>query len=239
MAPMAGKPSSGTAPRKDQNAGPTEAPLARALRLVDGLQDSNASGDAEEQAFTECRQVLRDGNEDARRQLCAAVTTLAALPRDIVLALASDQPSVSLPFIARSCLLTEDDLVKMVWSGDPAKQVTIAARPALPAPVAGTLASIAGARVLMTLLANTTAKIDAEALQSCLDRFGDDAAIQQRLIERDRLPLAISEALLACAAPALQQALLARHAVSPAVSQEAQRRQGSSAPWWQIQIFSR
>ncbi len=239
MPPMAGKPANGPASRKDQNAGSKQSALASALGLLDGLRESQPSAEAENEAFTACRQVLRDGDEAARRQLGAAITGFTALPRDIALALASDQPSVSLPFIARSAVLNEDDLVKLVWSGDPAKQVTIAARPQLPAPVAAALTAVAGARVLTTLLANKSARIDADALQNCLDRFGDDETIQQGLIGRERLPLAVSEALLASAAPGLQQALLARHAVSPAVSQELQRRRGSTAPWWQIQIFSR
>lgn len=239
MPPMAGKPANGPTSRKDQNAGQKQTTLARALDLLGGLRESQPSAEAEKNAFAACRQVLRDGDEADRRQLGAAITAFTALPRDIILALASDQPSVSLPFIARSPLLNEDDLVKLVWSGDPTKQVTIAARPRLPAPVSGALATIAGARVLTTLLANKSAEIDADALQSCLDRFGDDETIQQGLIARARLPLAISEALLACTTPELQQALLARHAVSPAVAQEVQRRQGSAAPWWQIQIFSR
>lgn len=239
MPPMAGKPANGPASGKDQNAGPKQSALANALGLLDGLQESQSSAEAEKEAFTACRRVLRDGDEAARRQLGAAVTALTALPRDIVLALASDQPSVSLPFIARSPLLNDDDLAKLVWSGDPAKQVTIAARPQLPGPVAAALAAVAGVRVLTTLLANKSAKIEANALQNCFDRFGDEETIQQGLIERERLPLAVSEALLACSAPALQQVLLARHAFSPAVSQEAQRRRGSTAPWWQIQIFSR
>lgn len=213
-------------------------PLAGILADASALERDGVSPLDRRRTIAAMRQALRDQDESGRRRLCEAVKNLAELPQDIVLALANDQPSVSLPFIAATPLLSDDDLVKLVWSGDPVKQVTIAARPGLAAAVASALAEVAGPRVLLTLLANKSAEIPAPALQTCLARFPEDIGIHRNLIGRDRLPMAVSEALLKCATQSLQEILLSRHAVSPTATQEIQRRRGSMAPWWRSQIFS-
>ncbi|NIA68084.1 DUF2336 domain-containing protein [Pelagibius litoralis] len=214
-------------------------PLAEAINQAATLQGGTLSPDEQESVFAVFRRILRDADEAGRRRLCEAVRHLAVLPQDIVLSLANDQPSVSLPFIAETPMLRDADLVKLVWSGDAVKQVTIAARAGLGSSVTSALAEVAGPRVILTLLANGSADISEASLQSCLARFPDDDGLHQKLIGRDRLPLSVSEALLERTTPVLQQTLLSRHAVSPAVAQEVQRRRGSAAPWWRMQIFSR
>ncbi|WP_299395656.1 DUF2336 domain-containing protein [Pelagibius sp.] len=213
--------------------------LAEALRAATRLGDGALAPDALDHALAAFRGVLRQGDEAARRKLSEAVKTAADLPRDIVLALANDRPSVALPFIAHSPLLQEADLVKIVWSGDPVRQVTLAARPGLPAAVTSALAELAPQRVLLSLLANDSAEISGESLQSCLTRFPGDAEVQERMIGRSHLPPSVAEALLLDSAQPLQQSLLARHPVSPNAAREAQRRHGSGAPWWRRQLFSR
>lgn len=213
--------------------------LAEALRAARRLGDGALAPDALAQALDAFRGVLRQGDEAARRRLSEAVKTAADLPRDIVLALTNDQPSVALPFIAHSPLLQEADLVKIVWSGDPVRQVTLAARPGLTAAVTSALAELAPQRVLLTLLANDSAEISGDSLHSCLLRFPGDAEVQDRMIGRSHLPPSVAEALLLDSAKPLQQSLLGRHPVSPDAAREAQRRHGSSAPWWRRQLFSR
>ncbi len=220
-------------PRQDDET--LRSALSAAARLESGKADPREQAEAAKLL----RQVLRDGDEAQRRRLCEAVKGSAFLPNDIVLGLASDHHSVALPFLALSPLLTEADLVKLVWSGDAMKQATIAARPALPAAVANALAEVAGQRVIQTLLANARAEVTAEALLSCVQRFADDPTIQARLIERPQLPLAVADQLLEVAGPEVQQALLARHAISPEKAKEAQRQRGSWSRWWQASIFAR
>ncbi len=213
--------------------------LAEALRAAARLGDEALAPDALAQALAAFRRVLRKGDEAARRRLSEAVKSATGLPRDIVLALANDQPSVALPFIAHSPLLQEADLVKIVWSGDPARQVTLAARPGLTAAVTSALAELAPQRVLLSLLANDSAEISGESLQSCLIRFPGDTEVQERMIGRSHLPPPVAEALLLDSARPLQQLLLGRHPVSPDAAREAQRRHGSGASWWRRQLFSR
>ena len=164
--------------------------------------------------------------------------TAADLPRDIVLALSNDQPSVALPFIAHSPLLQEADLVKIVWSGDPVRQVTLAARPGLTAAVTSALAELAPHRVLLSLLANDRAEISEESLHSCLNRFSGDTQLQEKMIGRSQLPSSVAESVLLNSPPRLQQAILGRHPVSLRVAEEARRRQ-NAVPWWRQQLLSR
>ena len=213
--------------------------LAGALRSAVRLGGDSLADDVRAHALDAARRVLREGDESGRRRLCDAVRTATDLPQDIVLALANDQPSVALPFIAHSPLLGEADLVKIVWSGDPARQVTLAARPGLTAAVTSALVELAPQRVLLSLLANDSAAISEESLHSCLARFPEDNGIQQGMIDRSHLPPSVAEALLLHCMQPLQEALLARHRVSPASAQEARRRQGSGASWWRRQLFSR
>ena len=226
-------------PAPQQAAGRADSALLRAaldqaLRLRDEEptpRDAAAAADL-------IRQALRHSDEAGRRRLCDAVKSLTVLPHDIVLTLASDQHSVALPFIAHSPLLTDEDLVKLVWSGDASQRVTIAARPGLPAAVGSALIELAGARVVRSLLGNRSAEIDEASLQCCLSRFADDETVHEKLVERDRLPQSVSDALLGLLGPRLRQALLARHPVSPAAAQNARRQEGSQAPWWRAQVFS-
>ncbi|HIP79640.1 MAG TPA: DUF2336 domain-containing protein [Kiloniellaceae bacterium] len=212
--------------------------LVEALRAATRLGDGALAPDDLAQALAAFRHVLRQADEAGRRRLCEAVKTAADLPRDIVLALANDQPSVALPFIAHSPLLQEADLIKIVWSGDPVRQVTLAARPGLTAAVTSALAELAPQRVLLSLLANDSAEISGDSLHSCLIRFPGDAEIQERMIGRRNLPPSVAEALLLHSSRPLQQSLLARHPVSPDAAREAQRRHGSGAPWWRRQLIS-
>ena len=212
--------------------------LQAALHQVLRLRDEEPKPRNAAAAAGLLRQALRNSDEAGRRRLCDAVKSLTVLPHDIVLALASDQPSVALPFIAHSPLLTDEDLVKLVWSGDASQRVTIAARPGLPAAVGSALMELAGARVVLSLLGNRSAEIDEASLQRCLSRFADDETVHEKLVERDRLPQSVSDALLGLLGPRLRQALLARHPVSPAAAQDARRQEGSQTAWWHAQIFS-
>jgi uncharacterized protein (DUF2336 family) len=82
------------------------------------------------------RLAIYDGEPLVRRVVAETVKFARDLPRDIVRALAADVPEVSVPFIAVSPLLGEEDLLSIAKIGAAAQRAAIACRPRLSSRVA-------------------------------------------------------------------------------------------------------
>jgi uncharacterized protein (DUF2336 family) len=141
--------------------------------------------------------LLDDPSPLVRRALAEVFASAQKAPRVVVRALAADQPEVALPVLARSPLLSEDDLVDLIATGHPEAQMAIAGRAMLARPLAAAIAEVGSAQACLALLENPDADIAPFSIDRIVERFGHLAAIREPLVARDDLPMATRQALLA------------------------------------------
>ena len=140
--------------------------------------------------------LLDDPSPLVRRAMAEVFASSQKAPPVIVHALAADQPGVALPLIARSPLLSDDDLIDVVRTGKPELQLAIAERPLIGTAVAAAIAAAGSADACLALLQNCEADIALTSVARIVERFGHVAAIRENLLARDDLPMALRQALL-------------------------------------------
>jgi len=140
--------------------------------------------------------LLDDPSPLVRAALSEVFASSQKAPLVVVRALASDQPDVALPVLARSPLLLEDDLVDLIATGENATQVAIAGRVMLSRPLAAAISEVGSAEACLALLENDDADIAIFSIDRIVERFGHLSAIRENLVARDDLPMATRQALL-------------------------------------------
>jgi uncharacterized protein (DUF2336 family) len=167
--------------------------------------------------------LLDDPSPLVRRALSEAFAGAQSAPRVVVQALAADQADVAIPLLANSPLLSEDDLVDLVATGQPDAQMAIASRTALPCTLAAAIAEVATAEACLALLENPDAEIALFSVDRMVERFGHVAAIREALLWRDDLPMATRQALLSKLSQTLAGFVAARRWMGPEHAEYAAR----------------
>lgn len=157
------------------------------------------------------RIMARDAALRVRQALAENLKSTPNLPRDVALMLARDVEAVALPILEGSVVLTDEDLVELVRTGGEAKQAAIALRPEVAAPVADALVDHGTGAVVAALVGNAGADLPDGTLGRVVDRFGADPAVQEPLVRRARLPLTVSERLVALVSDRLRDYLVTHH----------------------------
>jgi len=164
--------------------------LARAY-LYSDLSDSDRA--AAEGAMV---MLLDDPSPLVRQALAEVFAGSERAPPTVVHALAADQPDVAAPVLQRSPLFLDADLVEMVATGEPERQVAIASRAHLPCPVSAAIAEVGCAEACLVLLESRDAEIVPFSLDRIVHRYGHLAAIRDVLLARDELPAPTRQALV-------------------------------------------
>jgi len=164
--------------------------LARAYLHSDLTRDDKAA------AVGAMIMLLDDPSPLVRRALAEVFAGNENAPPAVVHSLASDQPEVAAPVLARSPLLLDADLVEQVATGEAARQAAVAMRPYLPCSVSAAIAEVGCAEACLVLLENRGAEIVPFSLDRIVDRHGHLAAIRDSLLERDDLPAPTRQALV-------------------------------------------
>jgi uncharacterized protein (DUF2336 family) len=180
-------------------------------KLAAELETSRLSLSERELAEGIVRLMARDAALLVRQALAENLKASPALPRDVAVTLARDVEAVALPILEASFVLTEADLVDLVRTGGGAKQVAIAGRSEVPASVADALIDHGEERAVAALVANEGADISETGLERVVDRFGTSPAVQEPLVHRLRLPVTVSERLVALVSDRLRDYLVAHH----------------------------
>ena len=164
------------------------------------------------------RILASDIEATVRQTVSQSLRCSGRLPHDVAVRLANDIEVVALPILADSAVLTVADLVALVRCGSTVKQETIAGRRDLEEPVADVLITTAPASAVSVLMRNDTARISEAGFGTAIDRFSDDDAVKESMVLRERLPITISERLVALVSDNLKNYLLAHHELPPAVA---------------------
>ncbi len=166
------------------------------------------------------RALAQDAAERVRHALAEHLKDSRDLPHDVALALARDIDAVALPMLQHSLVLTDADLIEIIRQDGPAKQVAIAGRAAVAAPVAEAIVDAANPAAVARLVGNDGAELGADILRRVVEDHPDDAAIHAPLAGRKVLPAVVVERLLALASDSLRQTLVARRDLPSGVASD-------------------
>ncbi len=164
---------------------------------VAGDFDANALSVNERRLAEEIFHVMvKDAEVRVREALAQNLKENIGVPHDVALSLAKDVETVALPLLQFSEVLTDEDLIQIVASQSPAKQVAIAKRAQVSEGVSEALVDAGNEEAVTSLVANVGAEISEKSLQKVVDDLGDREAIQGAIVNRPKLPVAVSERLV-------------------------------------------
>jgi uncharacterized protein (DUF2336 family) len=157
------------------------------------------------------RRVSKDVEMSIRIALAERLADDPAAPHDLINLLCDDTIEVARPILARSPVLSDADLVRVIENGSEGHQISVAARPAIGETVTATLARHACEAAVIALLRNGSAKIARSTFEHLNQRARSLPAIQKPLIECPDLPGELARQLYLWVSDALKAALVARH----------------------------
>ena len=164
--------------------------------------------------------MARDTAVVVRRALADNLKTTRNLPRDVALTMARDIDDVAVPLLETSEVFTDEDLVELVREVPEAKQMAIARRGTVSAPVADALIETDNQHVVETVVRNDGAELTEQTLNRVLDRFGDVEDIQQPMTYRQELPMTVAERLVSRVSDHLKNYLMTHHELSADTASE-------------------
>lgn len=160
------------------------------------------------------RVMVKDAEVRVREALAQNLKENPGVPHDVARSLAEDVDSVALPVLQFSEVLTDHDLMEIVRSQDPAKQVAIAKRPRVSETVSDALVETRNEDVVTSLVANDGADISEESLTKVVEEMGESEAVQSAMVRRPLLPVTVSERLLTVVSENLKEELKKRQELS-------------------------
>ncbi|MDO9126301.1 MAG: DUF2336 domain-containing protein, partial [Parvibaculum sp.] len=157
--------------------------------------------------------LVRDVAVSVREQLTRCINDNPTSPPNIVLHLARDIDQVAIPILERSPVLTDEDLVGLVYYGSSDKQCAIAGRAVVGAPVSEAIAHRGDRSAVLTLVQNSGAVINEAAATMLVQRYADDADVAAPLVQRSELPALLVERLIAMVSEQMREYLVVHHEI--------------------------
>lgn len=159
--------------------------------------------------------ILDDPNPTVRRALAEAIADQPDAPHHIVSALACDQIAVCAPVVQRSTVLRDRDLLELMGDGEAERQMLIASRAHVSAPIAAALIEVADAEVCVRLLENPGASILPDSFARLAERHAMDPTVRATMLARADLPAHVRQGLTIALCDALGGLGLVRDVVRP------------------------
>ncbi len=156
------------------------------------------------------RLLAKDAIATVRQALADHLKDASQLPEGLAMTLAKDIDAVALPLLIESRAFSDEDLIEIVASQGPEKQVAVARRAEVSDAVSMKLVEHGDARVAATLAANEGARMSDATVERLVDRHGKSGAVQEKLAVRKRVPLRVLEKLYNLASERIREQLLAR-----------------------------
>ncbi|MBC8338104.1 MAG: DUF2336 domain-containing protein [Rhodospirillales bacterium] len=167
-----------------------------AAKIANGFS-AGALSDTERKLAEEIFHVMvKDAEVRVREALAQNLKENPNIPHDVAVSLARDVAQVALPVLQFSEVLTDDDLIAIVNSQSPEKQVAIAKRSSVSEDVADALVETGNEEAVTSLVANEGADISERSMMKVVDTLGDRESIQDAMVHRGKLPVTVSERLV-------------------------------------------
>lgn len=178
--------------------------LARAWLISDLSDDDRAA--AEGGLLLQ----LDDSSPLVRRAMADVFARSVSAPPAIVRALSVDQPSVAIPVLEHSPLLTDADIVDIVATGSCEVQCAVARRVRVPVPVCAAIAEVGSAAAALELIENPGADLARASWDRIVERHGHVPVIREAMLALDGLPAVTRLALAAKLSDSLARFVVTR-----------------------------
>jgi len=182
-----------------------------AAKIAQSFDDGDLSASEREMAQDIFRIMVKDAEVRVREALSQNLKENPNVPHDVAVSLAKDVDSVSLPVLQFSDVLSDADLMEIVRSQGPAKQVAIAQRSNVSESVSSVLVDTENADVVTTLVSNEGAEISNDDLERVVVDFAENDSVKDALVFRPKLPVSVAERLLTTISEKMKEELAKRH----------------------------
>lgn len=191
-------------------------PQARAMvaeKIGHQLEELALSENELQLAQDIARHMAKDIAVQVRMSLAISVKKASHLPHDVALKLARDVEQVSLPVLEFSTVLNDDDLMDIVRSQSSEKQEAIARRDNVSEKLADAIVNSGTEESVVVLMKNKTAQITEHSLLRASERYAASEHVQESIVKRPSLPMAVAERLVDKVSESLRDYLVQRQAL--------------------------
>jgi uncharacterized protein (DUF2336 family) len=157
------------------------------------------------------RVMVKDAEVRVRQALSESLKVNPDLPKDVAIAIVNDIDAVSVPFLKCSEVLTEEDLIEVIHSSTPEKQKAVAQRENLQSSVCAEIVEKCHEEVVVCLVENENAQIAHNTFENIIHKYGENKKMQEKLVFREEIPVAVAEKLVTFVAVELQERLVTHH----------------------------
>jgi uncharacterized protein (DUF2336 family) len=165
--------------------------------------------------------LVVEAERDIRQRLAERLADAAWAPSALINILALDEIEIARPIIARSPVLQDHDLIRLLVQSTLEHQIEVARRPRLSASVVEAILARGEPAVLTALTSNDTAEVSKDGLRRLVDRAREIVALRSPLARHPRLSTDLAEQLYLWVGRSLRDALIARFHLDPDVMNAA------------------
>lgn len=165
--------------------------------------------------------LVLDAERAVRRRLAERIAEATWAPKALIHVLALDDIEIARPIIARSPLLDDDDLVRLLIEATLEHQIEVARRPRIGEKVTETILDLGDPSVLAALAANYTARLPENGMTLLVEGARTMPALRAPLVRHPALTAALGTALYAWVGEILREALIGRFELDPEALREA------------------
>ena len=160
--------------------------------------------------------LVAGAEREIRKRLAEKLADAAWTPPALVNVLALDEIEIARPIIARSALLKEPDLIRLLVEATIEHQIEVARRPNLTAPVVAAILDAAEPAVMTALAGNHSAELAPADMQRLVEAAREIAALRPPLARHPALSADLALQLYIWVGQALRDSLSARFRLDPA-----------------------
>ena len=159
--------------------------------------------------------LVRQAEHDIRKALAERLAEAAWAPASLVNILALDEIEIARPIIAKSPILKDQDLIRLLVEATVEHQIEGARRPRVGATVVDAILDRAEPAVLTALAGNPTADISEPGVRKLVEASRRIAGLRAPLIRHPKLNEELAQQLYAWVGQALRQAIGERFRIDP------------------------
>ena len=165
--------------------------------------------------------LVVEAERDIRKALAERLAGAEWAPKALINVLALDEIDIARPIIARSPLLQDQDLIRLLIEATIEHQIEVARRPGLSTRVVDAVIDRAEPAVLTALVGNPTAQISEGGMRRLVESSRRIAALRSPLARHPKLTRVLAEQLYAWVGQALRSAIADRFRIDGAALDQA------------------
>ncbi|WP_419321440.1 DUF2336 domain-containing protein [Caulobacter sp. ErkDOM-E] len=202
---------------RSRDPGDRERLLTGIIELCEAGQSAGAPTDPDIQRLLDSifMTLVVEAERDIRQRLSERLADAPWAPSALINILALDEIEIARPIIARSQVLQDHDLIRLMVQATLEHQIEVARRPRLSASVVEAILARDEHAVLTALASNDTAELSPDSLRRLVGRAKDIVALRSPLARHPLLSSELAEQLYLWVGSALRDALTSRFHLDP------------------------